>query len=170
MVLDPSNGSVLNRHDFKLSDESPGHFWLQGDHAVVITTAAQWTRPGKILAGKVGSEFRELKFPASMSAPTGQYLSIAFEPLSSTFAITHPDGELISFWNSKSLEFVKAFSFSARGICVPKPGFILANTSANRHATLIDTKTWRTTLLGGVVLGNGSHLSYYSAKVTKIFG
>lgn len=148
--------TCINQFDSQYG--SVGHLCITNNVMCVTSAPSNLLDPGYIYIKDNLSPFTKTKFPTNIKQPRGQALSVSFDPAASIFAVTHPDAELMSFWN-KHGDFIKVLPIHANGVQVPAPGYLLANTTQNARGILINTLTWDINILDNFYLGNGPHLT-----------
>lgn len=163
-----STGETDILSKFGMEFDSPGHVSFGADSICVLTAAADMRYPCHVFIKSKDHLFQKAEFPKSVNNPRGQSLSVAYDPKQSLYIVTHPEGELVSFWSAHNGKCIKVIPINARGVVVPKPGYALLNSTLNSRALLINTINWEISILDSFKLGNGPHITMSPSQCVSL--
>jgi len=168
--VDVRSRKLLHRYELQPEQFNAGHVAVQGDTAVVVSAPRRGLpadRLGAISVRSPGGGLATLSRPAEVTARMrGEALSVAIHAGSGVFGVTHPDGNMVTFWTLRHPRLLKVLEFPRpRGIALTADGtrFILSygpqtnlvqipvGTLAPDQATLVSD-----TFLGGSHIVNWS--------------
>ncbi len=155
-----------------------GHFSVSDQGDLVVVSAPR-TGLGKKHTGGVsirpqGKAMQSIAQPQRISEKMfGEALSTCINNALAIAAVTHPDGDMITFWSLKDRQFIKAMKFDRpRGVVLSQDQkYFLVSAGQTGDLFAIEAKTLmpRTALTINSSYMTGSHIYNWSAKMTEFF-
>lgn len=121
--IDIDSTKVLERLTFDTPRINAGHLAITDSRDVVCISAPREGLPRNALGGvtmRTGKgPFTTMKEPAAVTARMhGEALSTSVHEATGVVGVTHPDGNMITFWNLKTKKLIKKMELvGPRGIC-----------------------------------------------------
>lgn len=175
--IDVQSQQLIERITLTNQQLNTGHFDIAADGSLVVTSAP---RAGVEKIRNGGVSIRSGKRTIlSMTQPemvidrmTGEALSIAIDNKNNIAAVTHPDGNIVTFWSIDKRELIKAMSVpDPRGITLSldERSFIISY-DINTSIILIRTKdlSARTDSILQPSYISGDHIYNWSKILTRI--
>ncbi len=148
--IDSRNQQLLERVTLTNNQLNTGHLAIGGDGALVVASAPA---EGLKKTDKGGVSIRNSKQAMlSMVEPravvnrmTGEALSVIIDDASGTAAVTHPDGNMVTFWSTANRQLLRVINLKRpRGVTLTLDGkaFIISHGKDTR-ISLVDVNKLR---------------------------
>ena len=125
--IDIESRRLIRKEELTNRALNTGHFVIAGDGSLVVVSAPRTglasTRPGGVSIQPANKRLRSLTRPKKVvSGMTGEALSTCIH--GTTAAVTHPDGNMVTFWSIENRNFIQRLE-------LPKPrGVVLTKDSS----------------------------------------
>jgi hypothetical protein len=177
---DKPNVSFIDVKTHKLLDQvSPpaehvntGHVTLGPKGDLVVVSAARNGLPlsaeGGVAIRPAGAAIAQAAWTAELGPMTGEALSIAVDPARRIAAVTHPDANLVSFWNLESGRFLSSLGIEKpRGLANTRDGrnVVVSHGAGNLGLIAWSTRQLVPTPRHDETPFGGSHLYRVDAKI-----
>jgi len=175
--IDVQTQKLIERVTLTNQQLNTGHIGIGKDGSLIVASAP---RKGLETTHTGGVSIRSgKKNMLSMTQPemvinkmTGEALSVAIDEKHKIAAVTHPDGNLVTFWSVDKRELLKAMSVpKPRGVTLSIDGkSFIVSYDINTSLVLISTKdlTASTDSIMQPTFISGSHIYNWSRRLTEI--
>ncbi len=175
--IDVQSQQLLERITLTNQQLNAGHFDIAADGSLVVTSAPgaglKKTRSGGVSIRSGDRSMLSMTQPEMViDKMTGEALSLAIDNKNNIAAVTHPDGNMVTFWSIDKRELIKAMSVpDPRGVTLSLDGksFIISY-DINTSIILVQTKnlTVRTDSIFQPSYISGEHIYNWSKILTEI--
>ncbi len=154
-----------------------GHFDIAKDGSLIVASAPKKgldkTHSGGVSIRGGNQEMLSMTQPkAVIDQMTGEALSVIVDNKHNIAAVTHPDGNMVTFWSIDKRELLKALSVpKPRGLTLSLDGkSFIVSYDTNTSIVLVNTKNLnaRTDSIMQPTYTSGSHIYNWSKTLTEI--
>jgi hypothetical protein len=150
VFVDIASRALLERHEVSDARRNTGHVVVTDAREFAVASAPRAGLPsqtslGGVSLGRRGEPWIHMVAPEAVTARLfGEALSLAVHRPSSIVAATHPDADLLTFWNLERAELTTRFEVpSPRGVTMTLDDrFFVVSYATEARLLLVDAQTF----------------------------
>jgi len=175
--IDVQSQKLVERVTLTNQQLNTGHIGIAKDGSLIVASAPrkglETTHPGGVSIRSGAQTMLSMTQPEIVvNKMTGEALSVAIDEQHNLAAVTHPDGNMVTFWSIDKRELKKAMSVpKPRGVTLSIDGkSFIVSYDINTSIILVNTKdlTASTDTIMQPTYISGSHIFNWSKTLTEI--